>query len=145
MNYTKAISMLVTRRSSSGQTRYPNNTHSRYAVTFARSCALCRVEWEKNLSVIISYQFKKSISIWLKTKINITSGWAEFVSMSGSRGWYGLKNPSFLSSLVSVDRNIIGPTASNTWKKISKPQWQYLRKWIIVLLYKLYYIYMWIT
>jgi len=45
MDHTKAISMLVTRRSSSGQTRYPNNTHSRYAVTFARSCALCIVEW----------------------------------------------------------------------------------------------------
>lgn len=118
MDYTKAISMLVTRRSSSGQTRYPNNTHSRYAVTFARSCALCRVEWKKNLSVIISYQLKKSI---VKTKISITRGWAEFVSMSGYRGWYGLKNPSFLSFLVSVDRNIIGPTASNTWKKISKP------------------------
>jgi hypothetical protein len=44
MDHTKAISMLVTRRSSSGQTRYPNNTHSRYAVTFARSCALCIIE-----------------------------------------------------------------------------------------------------
>jgi len=57
----------------------------------------------------------------LKTKINITSGWAEFVSMSGNRGWYGLINPSFLSFFVSVDRNIIGPTASNTWKNISRP------------------------
>lgn len=35
--------------------------------------------------------------------------------MSGYRGWYGLKNPSFLSFLVSVDRKIIGPTASKTW------------------------------
>jgi len=30
--HTRAISMLVTRRSSSGQTRYPRSTHSRYEV-----------------------------------------------------------------------------------------------------------------
>lgn len=46
-----------------------------------------------------------------------TIGCAEFVRMSGYRGWYGLKNPSFRSFLVSVDRKMIGPTASNTWKK----------------------------
>lgn len=45
-----------------------------------------------------------------------TIGWAELVRMSGYRGWYGLKNPSFLSFLVSVDRKIMGPTASSTWK-----------------------------
>jgi hypothetical protein len=39
---TIATSMLVTRSSSSGQTRYPRRTHSRYDVTLARSWAL----WE---------------------------------------------------------------------------------------------------
>lgn len=43
-------------------------------------------------------------------------GCAELVSMSGYRGWNGLRKPSFRSFLVSVDKNIIGPTASKTCK-----------------------------